>query len=116
MNKPNVNVINNENDKLGIIVKSARLKNNLTRKQFAKRLNISPRYLIAIENENQKPSYELLFQLIRELSIPANIIFYPELEHDYPDMERLRLLLARCDEKEINVFTTTLQSLIDSKL
>ena len=104
-----------EIDKLGGIIKSARLVNHLTRKQLAIQVGITPRYLIAIENENQKPSYELLYQLIRELSISADIIFYPELEHDYPDIEKLRLLLARCDEKEINAFATTLQSLVDSK-
>jgi len=105
----------NKSDILGGIIKSARLANQLTRKQLAVQLGISQRYLIAIENENQKPSYELLYQLIRELSISADIIFYPELEHDYPDIEKLRLLLARCDEKEINAFTATLQSLIESK-
>ena len=104
-----------EADKLGDIIKSSRLDSGLTQKQLALQLGISPRYLIAIENENQKPSYEVLYQLIRVLSIPADIIFYPELEHDYPDIEKLRLLLARCEEKEINAFAATLQSLIDNK-
>jgi len=102
-------------DRLGEIIKSARLTNRLTRKQLSQKLNISQRYLIAIENEKQKPSYELLFQIIRELSISADIIFYPELEHDYPDIEKLRLLLARCDEKEINAFAATLKSLVGNK-
>ena len=107
--------MNSKTDKLGGIIKSARIANHLTRKQLAQQLNISQRYLIAIENENQKPSYELLYQLIRELFIPADVIFYPELKHDYQDIEKLRLLLTRCNEKEIAVFTAALQSLIDNK-
>lgn len=54
-------------DTLGSIIKYYRLKNELTRGQLAERLNISHRYLISIENEKHKPSYDVLFKIIREL-------------------------------------------------
>lgn len=46
---------------LGSVVKSARLRKQLTRKQLAEKLKISQRHLTAIENEEQKPSFDLLF-------------------------------------------------------
>ena len=100
-------------DRLGGIIKSARISKRLTREQLAQILDISPRHLGAIENEHQKPSCELLFRLIRELAIPADTIFYPELGYERTEMERLRLLLAQCDEKEVNAVAATLQSLLD---
>jgi transcriptional regulator with XRE-family HTH domain len=104
----------NEFDRLGVIIKSARRAKHLTREQLAAALDISSRHLSAIENENQKPSYELLYHLIRELSIPADTIFYPELGYKPSELARLRLLLAQCDEKEVNAVAETLQSLLKS--
>jgi transcriptional regulator with XRE-family HTH domain len=105
--------VQNEHDRLGNIIKAARLARHLTREQLSATLGISPRHLSAIENENQKPSYELLYCIIRELAIPADTIFYPELGYKRSELERLRLLLAQCDEKEVNAVAATLQSLLD---
>ncbi|PKM49965.1 MAG: hypothetical protein CVV02_13355 [Firmicutes bacterium HGW-Firmicutes-7] len=55
---------NNNMDKLSKIIKTARKENNLTREQLAKKINITSRYLMSIENENKKPSYNVLFNLI----------------------------------------------------
>lgn len=68
----------NSVDKLGNILKAARKAKGFTREQLAEIINITPRYLMSIENENKKPSYNVLFLLIRELGISADTIFYPE--------------------------------------
>lgn len=101
-------------DCLGGVTKAARKAKNLTREQLAQILDISPRHLSAIENEHQKPSYELLFRLIRELAIPADTIFYPEFGYERSEIEKLRLMLAQCDEKEVNAVAATLQSLLNN--
>ena len=103
----------NEKDRLGGVIKSARMEKQLTREQLAATLSISPRHLSAIENENQKPSYELLYNIIRELAIPADTIFYPELGYERSEIEKLRLLLAQCNEKEVDAVVATLQSLLN---
>jgi len=87
----------------------------LTQKQLAKRLSITPHYLMSIENKRQIPSCDLLFRIIRELEISADTIFYPEYEHDHALVGKLRILLSRCDEKDINVIIATLQSLLENK-
>ena len=56
----------NDFDRLGGIIKAARKAKGLTRDQLAERIHITPRYLMSIENENQKPSYAILFRLIRK--------------------------------------------------
>ena len=70
---------------------------------------------MSIENENKKPSYSVLFQLIRELGIPADTIFYPEYQHDNTEVEGLIRLLYLCDEHEVKVVTATTKALLDNR-
>jgi len=69
-------------DRLGSVLKTARKSRGLTReKQLAEIINITPRYLMSLENENKKPSYDILFRLVRELGVSSDTIFYPENQH-----------------------------------
>lgn len=102
-------------DKLGSVIKAARLEKHFTQMQLAKRLSISPHYLKAIENKKKIPSCDLLFYIIRELEISADTIFYPEFNQDNKLIEKLRILLSKCDERDINVIIATLQSLLENK-
>lgn len=100
---------------LGGVVKSARIEKHMTQRQLAERLSITPHYLMSIENKQQIPSSNLLFRIIRELEIPADTIFYPEYGHNHALVNKLQILLGRCDEKDITVITATLQSLLQTK-
>lgn len=105
----------NHFDKLGAILKNARINNNLTREQLAEKINITPRYLMSIENENKKPSYDVLFRLIRELCISADTIFFPENATAITEIEQLTQLLRLCDERDLKVAKATIKSLLDTK-
>ena len=63
---------------LGDIIKNARQKNGLTIEELVEKADITVRYLYRIENQDVKPSYELLYFLIRELGIDPDTIFYPD--------------------------------------
>lgn len=102
----------NNIDKLGSILKAARKAKGLTREQLAEILNISPRYLMSIENENKKPSYNLLFRLVRELGISADTIFYPEQDSSNSKQEDLIRLISLCDSYAIDVATATVKALL----
>lgn len=100
-------------DQLGAIIKSARKAKGLTRERLSEIINISPRYLMSIENKNKKPSYDLLYNLVRELNIPADTIFYPEIASADPDTERLIRKLYKCNQHEIKVVSATADALLD---
>jgi len=72
----------NRADGFGVVVKSSRQAKSMTQSQLADRLDITTRYLKAIENSGRKPSYDLLVRIIRELDIPADTVFYPEHEKE----------------------------------
>jgi len=104
----------NQLDQLGDIIKAARLDKGLTREKLAEFIHITPRYLMSIENENKKPSYEVLFRLIRQLGISADTIFYPETQHSNTKIEQLKRLLYLCDDQGLNIASATIQALVDN--
>lgn len=108
-------MIHNDLDRLGEVLKAARKNNNLTREQLAEKINISPRYLMSIENENKKPSYNVLFRLIRELGISADTIFFPEGKCSNTEVDQITRLLSLCDERDLKVMAATLKALLDTK-
>lgn len=107
--------MHNDFDKLGDILKTARKNNNLTREQLAEKLGITSRYLMSIENENNKPSYSVLFRLIRELGISADTIFFPENKCTNTEIEQLTRLLRLCDERDLKIAKVTVKALVDTK-
>ncbi|KAF0224447.1 MAG: XRE family transcriptional regulator [Erysipelotrichaceae bacterium] len=102
----------NNFDKLGDVLKEARKYKGLTREQLSEIINITPRYLMSIENENKKPSYDVLFRLIRKLGLSADAIFYPEQESNNTQNRNLNRLLSLCDQHEIDVITATVEALL----
>lgn len=105
----------NDFDRLGDILKAARKTKGLTREQLSEMIHITPRYLMSIENENKKPSYDVLFRLVRELGISADTIFYPENKYTNTKVEQLTRLLYLCDERDLKIATAMVKTLLDTK-
>ena len=105
----------NDYDKLGSIIKATRLNQKLTREQLSEKISISPRYLLSIENEKKKPSFEVLFNIIRALNISADLIFYPDAEIHNIDKEQLIGLINSCDDYEIKVALATVHAMREAK-
>lgn len=108
-----------KHDILGEQIKNARLHKGISQEQLAEMLNCSSRHIMAIENEQKKPGYWLLYNLIRTLNIPADTIFYPE-RHNMPHkmdiaIDELVNMLYLCDEKTINAITAAVHELIKTK-
>ena len=101
-------------DILGEVIKTAREKAGMTTEKLAEKVDVSERYLYKIENEGQKPSYEVLCKLIRELSISSDLIFYPEKQGGDSELENLLRLLCNCDERSLAVVKATAKALIET--
>ena len=99
-------------DKLGIVIKDARIRSGMKREELAAKLHVSPRHLMSIENGKQKPSYKLLYRLIRELSVPTDQIFYPEASQANIELERAFIMLRKCSDKELEIAILMIQSLL----
>jgi transcriptional regulator with XRE-family HTH domain len=106
--------VHNQSETLGSIIKAAREKTDITIKVLAERAEITERYLYRIENEGKKPSFDVLYKLIRELSISADSIFYPEKPSKDSEVENLLRMLSACDERSLKVVKATVKALIDT--
>ena len=101
-------------EKLGDIIKSTREKADITIEALAYKVGITERYLYRIENEGKKPSFDVLYKLIRELSISPDLIFYPEKPSKDSEVENLLRMLSDCDERSLEVVKATVKALIDT--
>ena len=104
------------NETLGDIIKNARQTSGITMEELAFRLNVTPRYLYKIENEGKKPSFDVLYALIRELSISPDLIFYPERLSKDSELENLIRRLYNCDERALEVIKATANALLETAI
>ena len=104
-------VINN----LGHMIKSARRTVGMTQNDLSCRLDVSVRYIMALENEGRQPSFEVLVKLIHTLALSPEQIFYPADVKTENEKEQLIRLLALCDERDLSVVAATIRALIESK-
>ena len=70
----------NEHETLGEIIKNARIKADITVEDLAAKVGVGERFIYRIENEGKKPSYDILYKLIRELSILPDPVSYTHLD------------------------------------
>ena len=57
--------MHNKHEQLGDVIKTARQRAELTMEALTNKVDISVRYLYRIENEGQKPSFDVLYKIIR---------------------------------------------------
>lgn len=101
-----------EHDILGDVIKSARQNSDFTTESLAAKIGVTERHLYRIENEGQKPSFDVLFKLIRELSIDPDKIFYPEKLSKESEIENLIRMLYSCDNRILKTIISTAKVLI----
>lgn len=107
--------MHNNTDILSSVIKSARQKADITMEALANKVGITERYLYRIENENKKPSFDVLFPLIRELAISADSIFYPEKPVKDSQIEDLIRMLYNCDERSMEIIKATVKVALESQ-
>ena len=100
---------------LGEIIKAARDKSDLTVEELTARVGISERYLYRIENEGKVPKFEVLKELVRELAIDANSIFYPEKPSKDSEVEDLVRMLYNCDDRSMKIVRATAKAALESQ-
>jgi len=73
---------------MGSIIQSARIAREMTQTALADKIEVSLRTIIAIETGKRNPTFEVLYKIIQELSIPADLIFRPEDVTGTPEQEQ----------------------------
>ena len=104
--------MSDQNITLGEIIKYARKKQKIPAAKLSKEVGITQRYLFRIERNENEPSFDVLFKLVRALNISPDLIFYPEKSCKISEVENLIRMLSAYDECAINVLTATAKALL----
>ncbi len=99
-------------DILGQVIKKARKQHNLTIEALADIIGVSERYLYRIENEGKKPSFDVLYSLVRTLSISSDSIFYPEKPSKESEIEDLVRMLYNCNERDLEIVKAVVKAIL----
>ena len=84
----------------------------MTREQLARIVDYDPRHLQAIENEGQKPSLELLIQLVTMFGVSVDEYIFPDNEVKRSSVRRrLDAELDKLNDKELSIVEATVSGL-----
>lgn len=100
---------------LGVVVKQYREYIGLTQSQLAKRLYIGTRTIMEIENHRGNPQFDILHSLIRELNIPANLIFYSERCNISKLEEDIIQKLSLCSNKQMTLIQAIIETMLSTE-
>lgn len=99
---------------MGDIMRSAREAKGLSQAALAEKIDVSTRTIIAVENNQKNPTYEVFYRLVHALDISADLIFYPDrMTYTVEQNQFIRELLT-CNESELKVAIPTLRSLLQA--
>ena len=106
--------MHNHHETLGEIIKNARTKADITVEALANKVGVSERFIYRIENEGKKPSYDILYKLIRELAIVPDQIFFPEKQEKDSEIENLVRMIYNCDNRSMTIIKATIKAALES--
>lgn len=107
--------MHNHHETLGEIIKNARTKADITVEALANKVGVSERFIYRIENEGKKPSYDILYKLIRELAIVPDQIFFPEKQEKDSEIENLVRMIYNCDNRSMIIIKATIKAALESQ-
>ena len=87
---------------IGQDIKQAREARDVTREQLSEVIDYAPRHIQAIENEEQTPSVDLLFQLAEMFDVSLDRHIFKDGDNVKSSMRRrVDVLLDGLDDKEL---------------
>lgn len=95
---------------LGLFFKKARTDQKLTYDETAELSGISSRYLKAIENNGNIPSFPKIKQLVCALNVSPVPLFYKNDNTENLDYQRLLLYLSKCSDDQITAILAIVEA------
>jgi transcriptional regulator with XRE-family HTH domain len=93
--------MHNDMKRMGKIIQSARAAKRITQTALADQIEASLRTIIAIENGQRNPTFEVLYRIIHALDIPADLIFHPDDVTNTPEQEQfVREFLSYTEQEQ----------------
>ena len=100
---------------MGPIFKKYRVDANRTQEEVAEKVGITARFLMALENEEKRPSIDNLLCLVDTLNIPGDAILHPQIQRiDSEDQQLLRQFM-RLNNRDKAVIRAAIQEMLNNR-
>ena len=100
---------------MGPIFKKYRIDAKRTQEDVAEKVGITSRFLMALENEEKRPSLDNLLRLVDTLNIPGDDILHPQIQHiDSEDQQLLRQFMC-LNNRDKDVIRAAIQVMLNNK-
>ena len=96
---------------MGKIIQKARDARGITQTVLADKIDVSLRTIIAIENGKRNPTFDVLYKIIRELNIPADLVFRPDDIPGTPEQEQFIREFRDASEDEQRIVMASARSI-----
>lgn len=99
---------------MGPIFKKYRVDAHRTQEEVAEAVGITTRFLMALENEEKRPSLDNLLRLVETLNIPGDAILHPQLQTMDSEDEQLIRMLIRLNRRDKEIIRSAIQTMLDT--
>ena len=98
---------------MGPIFKEYREKAERIQEQVAEKVGITTRFLMALENENRRPSIDVLLRFADTLNIPGDVLLHPQLQTIDNEDEQLIRMMMRLNTRDKKVLRSAIQMMLN---
>jgi transcriptional regulator with XRE-family HTH domain len=102
-------------DSFGCSLRQVRESKGYSREQVAGRAEISPRYLAAIENDNRKPSLDVLVRIVYAMGASFDEIFGFIYTRTGETALRICRLTQQCSQRDQELVLALVDQMLDKK-
>ncbi|MBE7727873.1 MAG: helix-turn-helix transcriptional regulator [Enterocloster citroniae] len=98
---------------MGPIFKKYRKDADRTQEEVAETVGITVRFLMALENEERRPSIDILLRLAQTLNIPGDALLHPQLNVEDTETEQFVRMFMRLNDRDKEVIRAAVQKMLD---
>ena len=70
---------------------------------------------MALENEEKRPSLDILLRLVDTLNIPGDAILHPQIQHTDSEEQQLLRQYMRLNDRDKSVIRAAIQEMLNNR-
>lgn len=101
-------------ENLGKLVKTARIRRNLTQLELAEAIDKSERTVVKIERGKGNPKLDSLTQIVKVLKLDVDALFNSDKKQNCPRLDELCREIADCTEDEAAALVPVVRAFVSA--
>ncbi len=97
---------------IGRIIKTARIKNDLTQEELAEAVEISSNYLSKVERGLNMPGADVLLKIAERTGLKMEDFGILQSKHEQPAILEIGNILSNCDKKTYKLILAVVKTIV----